>query len=416
MKVEVVTSPGGIEAWLVEDHFVPAFALNYGFAGGSAQDPSGKPGVAYLLGSILCNGLASDGASFSAWAEAYGLRHNFYVGRDTFCGWLVALRENRFEAASLLNSMLGQPPLDLGLVESSRKQQLAVLAALAAKPQFLAVTQWDATAFAGHPYALPVQGTAEGLMSLTAEDLDTYRRRVFARDTLKVVAVGCISPTELGALLDASFGALPATASLTDVPDVSLTGGGTTSFVEMAVPQSAIVFGVGTVPRSHPDFAATILLNHMLGGRHMSSRLVEEIRFKRGLAFAAGSEINVWRHAAAVRGVVNTRSAMVGQVLDLIREEFRRLADGEFTPADLDSAKRSLIATLRLGPDDIRAAAQQLLSWALAETGTGYASVRKLRIEALSDYDVRRVARRLFDPQKLSVCVAGERSLHAEAG
>lgn len=416
MQVEVVTSPGGIEAWLVEDRFVPAFTLHYGFDGGSAQDPAGKSGLAYLLGSILCDGLKCDATPFSDWADACGLRHSFYVGKDVFCGGLVALRENRSEAAGLLSGMLGQPPLDPTLVEIKRKHQVAGLATRMAKPDVAAVTQWDATAFPDHPYEHPVHGTLEALTSITTDDLDAYRSRIFAKDTLKVVCVGAISAAELGALLDDAFGELPATASSTDVPNVAMSSVGTTSFVELAVPQAAIVFGVDAVPRSHPDYSATMLLNHMLGGRHMSSRLVEEIRFKRGLAFDAGSEITLWRHAAVLRGVIHTRSAMVGQVLELIREEFLRLTDGAFAAADIDSAKRSLAATLALPPDDNRGAAHQLLSWSLAGVGPGYPSLRKRRIEVLSDYDVRRVARRMLDPQKLSVCIAGERSLRAAAG
>lgn len=416
MQVEVVTSPGGIEAWLVEDRFVPAFALNYGFDGGSAQDPVGKSGLAYLLGSVLCDGPKGDATPFSEWADACGLRHSFYVGKDAFCGGLVALRENRFEAAALISGMLAQPPIDPTLVEIKLKPQLAALASRMAKPEVAAGTQWDATAFAGHPYAHPVHGTHEDLTSITADDLDTYRSRIFAKDTLKVVCVGAISAAELGALLDDAFGELPTTATLTDVPEVAAPSVGTTSYVELAVPQAAIVFGMDAVPRSHPDYSAAMLLNHMLGGRHMSSRLVEEIRFKRGLAFDAGSDITLWRHAAVLRGVVHTRSAMVGQVLDLIRDEFYRFTDGAFAATDLDSAKRSLASTLALGPDDNRAAAHRLLRWALAGTGPGYPSLRKRRIEVLSDYDVRRVARRMFDPQKLSVCIAGERSVRAEAG
>jgi len=410
MSIEVVTSPGGIEAWLVEDRFVPAFTMHYAFAGGSAQDAEGKCGLAFLLGSILSEGRASDAVSFDSHADALGLRHKFYVQKDAFCGVIETLSEDRFYAASLLRGMLGQP-LDPAVVESGRQRLIDRVAMRLVDPRYVASTCWDAAVFAGHPYARPIAGTHESLAAIDTGDLAAYRGRVLARDTLKVVAVGAIAPSELGSLLDEAFGALPPTASLTPIPDVAPAAGGEQVVAELGVPQSVVVFGMGAVAPDHVDYAAALVLNNILG-----ERLLEEIRMKRGFAHEVRSSILAWRHTSMLRGSVVARNAMVDRVLDLTRHEFRRMADGDVGADDLDRAKRALIAAraqLNLG-DNNRTAAR-LLDGALAGFGPAYLHAQRVRIGAVSDYDARRVVRRLFDPQNLSVSIAGAPVVQAEA-
>lgn len=414
MEIEVVTSPGGIEAWLVQDRFVPAFAMHFAFEGGAAQDPESKPGLAHFLGSVLGKGRGPDGIAFESQAEALGLRQRFYVRKDAFCGELETLSESRFETARVLGAMLGQRPLEPAVVESGRRRGLASLAMFSADPRNVAANRWDAAAFAGHAYARPTLGTPGALEAIGVEDLEAYRRDVLARDSLKVVAVGAISASELGELLDEAFGELPAAASLTPVPAAPAAGGGH-SLVELAVSQSAVVFGMSAMPPCHADYAAAKVLNHILGGRRMSSRLFEEIRSKRGLAYEVGSSIVAWRHACLLQGLVVTRNAMVRQVLDIVRHELRRLADGEISGADLDSAKRSLVAVQALSFEDNRQTAARLLDWALSGFGPSCLHMQKARIEAVSDYDARRVSRVLLDPKNLIVSVAGSPERQAEA-
>lgn len=410
MKIEVVTSPGGIEAWLVEDHFVPAFAMQYGFAGGSAQDAEGRGGLAVLLSGILPEGRASDEVTFDSHSDALGQRHKFYVQRDAFCGVIETLRENRFDVASFLRGMLAQP-LDPAVVEIGRQRLIARAAMRLVDPRYVAVTRWEAAAFNGHPYARPIAGTHDSLVAIDVGDVDAYRGRVLARDTLKIVAVGAISPSELGSLLDEAFGALPPAASLTPIADVAPAAGGEQLLAEMNVPQSVVVFGMGAVAVDHADYAVVLVLNHILG-----ERLLEEIRMKRGLAHEVRSGILTWRHASVLRGSVVARNAMVGRVLNLTRHEFRRLADGDIGAGELDRAKRSLIAArAQLSMGDNNRTAARLLDGALAGLGPTYLHAQRVRIGAVSDYDARRVAWRLFDPQNLSVSIAGAPSVQAEA-
>src|SRR5690606_31135675 len=134
-------------------------------------------------------------------------------------------------------------------------------------------------------YGRPSQGTAQTVGAITRDDLEAYRKRTFARSNLKVVAVGDIPPEQLGTLLDQVCGELPEKADLAPVP-LTAPGKGTEKWVKMDVPQSVAVFGLPAMPRKDPDFMAAFVLNQLIGGGGFASRLMEEVREKRGLAYS----------------------------------------------------------------------------------------------------------------------------------
>src|SRR6202000_287011 len=141
-------------------------------------------------------------------------------------------------------------------------------------------------AYGNHPYGRPSDGTLESVPTIAVADLMDYVHRVLAKDTLQVAGVGDVDPDTLGKLLDHTFGSLPAKATLTPVPDVEAAKPPQRAFVPLDVPQTVITFGGPGVKRSDPNFMAAYVVNHILGGGGLSSRLYREVREKRGLAYS----------------------------------------------------------------------------------------------------------------------------------
>src|SRR5262249_6580884 len=164
---------------------------------------------------------------------------------------------------------------------------MAILRRETTSPDDIASQRWWATAFAGHPYGRPQRGTLDSVQTITADDMHGYIKNVFARDNLKVGIVGNIDGATAGALVDKVFGGLPAHATLRAAPQ-SL---GKVVNVDLDVPQSVIVLGGIGVPRKDPDFITAFLVNHILGGGTMSSRLYKEVREQRGLAYSISSTL-----------------------------------------------------------------------------------------------------------------------------
>jgi len=339
MKIQTIKSPGGIEAWLVEEHSVPMMAMRFAFDGGSSQDPVGKEGLANFVTAMLDEG-AGDLSSreFQERMEDISMRMSYEEAKDAFYGNFETLTANRDDAAKLLKLALNRPHFEADSIERIRQQLIAGLVYAARDPDKVAQNEWYALAFKGHPYARPANGTEKTVGTVTHDDLEGYRKRIFAKDTLKVVAVGDIDATQLGKLLDEVFGDLPAKAELAPVSKTAPVIGGKQEVIEMNVPQSVAVFGLGAMPRRDPEFIPAFVLNQILGGGGFASKLMEEVREKRGLAYSVYTYVYPYQHASIFSGGVATRNDAMGQSLDVIRDELKKMANNGPSQEDLDNA------------------------------------------------------------------------------
>ena len=409
MKIQEITSPGGIKAWLVEEHSVPLMALRFAFQGGSAQDPTGKEGLANFMSGMMDEGAGDlDAKAFQARTEELAVRLSFEDGRDSFYGNFETLSTNRGPALALLKLAVNAPRFDQDALDRVRAQLLANLVYASKNPDNIASEAWSAAAFPGHPYGRPARGTAETIKAIGRDDLAGYRGRIFAKDTLRVVAVGDIDAKTLGALLDDVFGGLAAKAQLTAVAKTAPKAVEKLTVVEMDVPQSVARFGLGAMPRKDRDFMAAFVLNHIMGGGGFASRLMEEVREKRGLAYSVYSYIQPLDNAAIFAGGVATKNEEMGQSIDIIRAELKRMAADGPTQAEVDNAKSNLTGSFALRFDSNSKIANNIL-WMLQEDlGPGYVDERNKLIDAVTIDDVRRVAKRLFVADDLIITVVGK--------
>jgi len=239
MKIQQVTSPGGIKAWLVESHANPLIAVRFAFRGGAAQDEAGKEGVAYFVTAMMDEGAGDlDATAFQEREQALAMRMDFDAGRDVMLGSIQTLTANKDDVFDLVRLAMSQPRFDADALERVRAQILAGLKFDENDPETVASLAWDRVAFKDHPYGRPVKGTRESVAAITADDLKNYVRRVFARDKLMITVVGDIDAAELGKALDKLFGDLPARSKLTDVADATPLLAPSREIIVMDVPQS----------------------------------------------------------------------------------------------------------------------------------------------------------------------------------
>jgi zinc protease len=412
MEVQTVTSPGGIDAWLVEDSAVPMFALRYAFEGGSLQDPAGKEGLSNLVALLLQLGAGvQTAAAFQRRIEELAIRIWFKAGHDAIIGSIEALSEMRPAAAQLLGQILARPRFDDDAVEMARRRLLSFHGEEARTPRIVADAQWSAVAFPDHPYARQIVGSESSVSAITAEDLWIYWRLVFAKDKLKVVAVGDITRDELAALLDQAFGDLPSHAELAAVAEASPVTGGRLRVAEMDVPQSTVTFGMGAVPLESPDYIPAHVLNHIVGGNALSSRLSGELRRRHGLAYSVGTWLQRRNRVAIFMGRLATRNDMVGKSLDILREEMQKMSDGDVSQAELDDAKSYLIGSYPLQFGSNSKIAERLLNHSFNGFGPDFFENRKAMIAAVTLEQIKGVAKYMLDPENLIISIAGTPAL-----
>jgi zinc protease len=405
--IERVVGSSGIEAWLVHEPAVPMIALDFAFAGGAVQDPAGKAGTANFVASLLDEGAGDlDSKTFHARLERKAIELSFQADRDTLRGTLRTLTENRDEAFEYLRLALTAPRFEQADVEIIRAQILSLVRRATTSPSEVSSLCWWQTAFADHPYGRPVDGTLESVPAITVDDLRDYTRRVLARSNLKIAIVGDIDVETVRPMLDRVFGTLPGQPELVPVANVSPKGLGRRIVVKLDVPQAAVTFGGPGIARNDPDFMAAYLVNHILGGGAFSSRLYQEVREKRGLAYSVYDSLVWLNHTALFLGSTATRADRAGETLDLIDKEIRRLAESGPTADELAKAKAYLNGSFALNLDTSNKIAGLLVQLQLDGLGIDYFARRPQMINAVTLDDARRVAKRLLD-SGLLVTVAG---------
>jgi zinc protease len=283
-------------------------------------------------------------------------------------------------------------------------------------PDRVASDEWNALAFGDHPYGRRASGTETSVAAITQADLQDYQKKIFARSNLRVVAVGDINAEELGSLLDKVFGSLPEKAELVAVPKVEPATGGKTKIIEMDLPQSVAVFGFGAMPRKDPDFLTAFVLNQLIGGGGFASRLMEEVREKRGLAYSVYSYLQPMRNASIFSGGVATRNDAVKTSIELIRQELESVATEGPNEAEFANAKSYLTGSYALRFDTNVKIATQLLGLMEEGYGTDYVEKRNALIEAITLEDAKRVAKRLLTTDNMIVTIVGKPEEPVAAG
>lgn len=396
VEVQKVVSARGIEAWLVEEDTVPLIAMSFAFVGGAAQDPAHLPGVANMLSGLLDEGAGDlDSAVFQHALDEFSIELSFDADRDSFGGSLRTLVENRDEAARLLRLALTEPRFDPKPVERIRAQVVAGIQSDERDPDNVAADALKVAVFPDHPYGRPVEGTLESVAAITVDDLRTFHGKNIARDNLKVAVVGAINAADLAELLDEVFGSLPVKANLDLVRNVEPVIGERID-IAMNNPQTVLLFAGKGMVRSDPDFIPAAVAFHILGGGSFSSRLYEEVREKRGLAYSIGLGLRAYDHAGAVLGSTSTRSDQADQVVALVESEISRFASEGVDEDELVEAKSYLIGSYALRFTTSTRIARQLLAIQLDGLGIDYINRRNDLIASVTGDDIRRVARRVF--------------------
>jgi len=405
-KIQHLISPGGIEAWFVQDATVPLVAMEFGMSGGAAQDPPGKPGVGNMVADLIDEGSADlDSRTFHERLDRRAIELSFSVTRDYFRGSMRMLKDNKDEAFDLLRMALTSPHFESADVERIRAQILSGLKRDTSNPSALASRKFLEIAFGDHPYGRPTNGSLQSVPNITIADMKDYVGRVLTKEKLKIAVVGDIDAASLGRLLDQTFGGLPAKSNLAPVPEIELARPPQREFIALDVPQTVVTFGGPGIKRSDPNFMPAYVVNHILGGGSLSSRLYREVREKRGLAYSVHDSLLWMDHSAMFVGNTATRADRAGETVDAVTREVRRIAEDGPTQQELDEAKSYLKGSRMLSLDTSSKLAAALLQYQLDHLPIDYLERRNAVVDAVTLDDARQAAQRLWGRGLLTVIV-----------
>lgn len=408
VDIQQVTSPGGIKAWLVEEHGIPFTALEIRIRGGAALDEPGKRGATNLMMALIEEGAGDmDAQTFQTRREELAASYAFDTGDDLVSISAQFLTENQDQAVALLREALIHPRFDQDAVDRVRAQVLANIAGDLKSPNAIASAAFDAAAFGNHPYGSSLNGTVDSVTALTRDDIVTAHANALTRDRLYVGVVGDITAAQLGPMLDDLLGDLPAEGPpLPGDAGFALKGGVTV--VPYDTPQAVALFGHEGIERDDPDYFAAYILNEALGAGGFESRLMNEVREKRGLTYGVSTFLVPKFHAEMILGQVASANATIGQAIDVIKAEWARMAQDGMTQDELDRVKLFLTGEYPLRFDGNAEIASILVGMQMIGLPPEYVINRNDMLNAVTLADVNRVAKRLLRPDDLHFVVVGQ--------
>lgn len=407
-RVQSVQTPSGIEVWLVEDYTVPLLSVEFAFLGGAAQDPLGKAGLGNLMAGLLdegAGGLTSQ--EFQEALEEKAIELSFDAGRDRLDGSLRTLSENIGRAFELLGLALAAPRFDVDAIDRVRAQIISGLKRDESDPSARARDALSALAYPGHAYGRSAEGTIADLATISRDDIVAHHARLFARDNLRIVAVGAIAPDALAKAVEGAFGGLPQAPALVPVSPVTMVGLGKREIIDLDIPQSTLYLALPGIARKDPDHMSASVLNHILGGGSFTSRLWTEVREKRGLAYSVWSMLSGRAQSAMFLAGTATSNERVAESLEVLLAEINKIARDGASADELDKAKRYLMGSYALRFDTSRKIAGQLLEIRIEELGIDYIDRRNAEVASVTLETMQAASARLFSSVSPLVVVAG---------
>lgn len=406
--IQVVTSPGGITAWLVSESFVPMISMEWTWQGGASVEPADKRGVGWVLAYMMNEGAGDmDTSAYGARMEDLNMNFACGVWSDwTSCG-MKTLKATADESFDMVRLAFADLRFDDEPFERAKREMIVGLEDDETNPKSVASRAMDAALIPGHPYA--TIATEATVSSIQKDDARRLMSQVMTKDRLKVVVVGDITAEELKPKLDEVFGSLSATSVLPVIPDAIAAPAVPNPVVkELPLPQTLIMFSGPGIKREDPDFYAAYVLNYILGGGSFSSRLTDDIREKRGLTYGIGTGLSIQPHFWRWQGSSSTMNDKANEVVKLIRENIARLGREGPTTEELTDAKAFITGAFPLAFDSNTKIAQNLIGFQQDGMPVDYVERRNSYFQAVTLEDVKRVAATYMKPENFTFVMVGK--------
>lgn len=407
-KIEELTTPKGLTVWLIRAPNLPMVNVELNFRAGSEFEPEAKRGVAQFTAALMDEGAgAYDAREFREELEKIGARYGASTDTQDVSVNLTTLTEHKERAFDLLGLAVMQPRFDTDAVVRMRDALLADIRQGDEEPGQVAWRLFRPAIYGSHPYANSGEGTLETVGSLNAEDARAWHGR-FTKKNLKIAVVGDITPDELAKLLDKALGDLPegeVRAAVTVAPSATIPA---IMKAEMDVPQGTVLLGHLGMPRTDPDFYAMLVMNEILGGGVMTSRLGADVREKHGLAYGVNSVNAPLPYNGMFYVSLATGNDTVAKALELVRKHLRGIREAEVTQEEFDDAKAYLIGSFPLRLDSNAKLMNMLAMMQSEDLAKDYLKDWPQRIGAVTKADILRVAQRLIQPDAMALVIVGQ--------
>lgn len=412
--IQEIKTKNGYTAWLVEEHSQPLVSVSIVFRNsGTAYDPDGKEGLASMVSAMLLEGAGDMNVEeFTVALENHAIRMTFSADEDNFYGGVESLSEYKKQAFYYLSLALLRPRFEPDSLERIKRQTLTAIKKQLENPYYLLNQEWQKNVFADHPYAKPEIGTEESIKNIGRKDLSNFINNYLSKENIVISVVGDITAKELAQILEQNFNALPESYKADKkIADISTHKPATETHLTHEIPQTIIQFGMEGLKRSDKDYIIAHVMNHILGGGTLTSRLNKEIRLKRGLTYSASSLLYPLRHSALLVGWLSTRNEKAEETISVLKQTLSDLAENGVSEDELARAKNYLIGNFIVSLDSNNSIAGFLSTIQLYNLGIDYIDKRNKLIESITSEQINEMAKRLIKMDGLQIVTIGQAKL-----
>ncbi len=404
-----VTTANGMTVLVLEQHFLPIVEIHALIKAGSAQDPSDKAGVANLVASLLDEGTSTRSSKqLAEQIDFVGGSLEAKAAEDFTTASARVLKKDLDLGFTLLADILMHPAFPKQEFDRVRSQILGEMSSDNDDPGTVAMRAFNQLVFHNHPYRWPVNGTEETVAKITLADVQGFYAREYIPNQVILTVVGDVTVEQATALVQTHFGAwkkgTPAARALKKPAAVEKK---TVQLIEKDLTQSTIMLGHGGISRNNPDFYAVTVMNHILGAGGFSSRLMDSIRDKQGLAYGISSHYDARALPGSFWINLQTRTEATNQAIAGVLSEIKAMRDNPVSEQELSEAKTFLMGSFPLRLDSTAKLAQVLAQVEFYGLGFEYFSQYPKWIERVTKEDVQRAAKQYLDPARYALVVVG---------
>ncbi len=403
-------APSGANVLFVENHDLPMLDVSVSFPAGSGYDTADKAGLASMTQGMLDHG--SDGMNEDQVASRLAdigasLGGGVDMDRAVISLRTLSSEKEREAALKILSSVLQQPQFPEDILAREKSRLIAALKEADTKPESIASRAFSSAVYGNHPYGLRTAGEVDTVTKLQRSDLEAFYRSHYVAKTAIVALMGDITRAQAEAIAQQLTSRLPADGASAQLPQVAPLQAASMQRIAHPATQSHILIGATGISRSDPDYFTLYVGNYIFGGGGFVSRLMQEVREKRGMAYNVYSYFMPMMQAGAFQIGLQTRKDQADEALEVVNETLRKFIAQGPTEKELIAARENIINGFPLRIDSNRKILDYLSVIGFYHLPLTYLDDFSDKVRKVTTAEIRAAFKRKINPDKLATVIVG---------
>lgn len=409
LNIQHWKTDNGAKVYFVRAPEIPMVDVQVVFAAGSARDGQ-QWGKASIANGMLNEGTRQHSADQIAQAfDSVGAQFGNDIDRDMAIVSLRSLVDNKYlqPALQTFTEVLTEANFPEKAFQRVKQQALTNLKYQQQSPGVVAVNAFYQAVYRNHPYGHSPNGTEATVKALTVNNVKAFYQQYYVASNANVILVGDISRAQAQKIAEQVVRALPRGQVAAKLPLAISSQQSTYQFIPFPAKQNTIIFGQVGIKRNNPDYFPFIVGNRVFGGLPLTSILFEQVRNKRGLAYAVYSALNLLQYKGPFYVSLQTRTDKAAQALKIAQESLQQFIKAGPTKDELQSAQKNIIGSFPLQLSTNASIDANVVRIAFYQLPLDFLDTYRRKISAVNTSQVKAAFQHIVHPAQMKTVVVG---------